>query len=392
MITPKVSIIIPCYNSSKTLQQAFESCFKQNLHPDEFEIILVDDGSIDTTPHLLHTYTQSHPNVHAVHHHINQGGGAARNSGIAVARGTYIYCLDSDNILGHNMLRRCVDFIAAHRYDGVVIQERHFFSASPTHIQHIICNDILDRPLQIQDIFEKRHPVMIDNFLFSKNAYAKTGGYPEHHGFDTQAFEIRFLVAGCTLHVCPNTMSYHRQAMAGQTTYFEREFNKGIFSINYFLIAEDMLSILSPYALNTIITYPIFTNNSLHHNLLTHMEALAQQHQLCTTHTNSVKPSLSADHFMRCITAYHTQQYDTCRQHINYLQTQYPDSEVIAYLLYRLQTTLTHPQLQGKSLEQHIHTHIHTQTKITRHILYKWYHKIPIIMKWYTVYKQWRKK
>ncbi len=97
---PKISVIIPCYNSEAFLQKAVDSVINQSLS--ELQIILVDDGSTDKTSTLLQQYKMSDNRVEVVTHHENLGLGAARNSGMAKATGEYIFFLDSDDYIHPN--------------------------------------------------------------------------------------------------------------------------------------------------------------------------------------------------------------------------------------------------------------------------------------------------
>ena len=99
---PKVSVIIPCYNSADFLKKAVDSALNQSLS--EIEIILVDDGSTDKTPTLLQHYKMSDNRIEVITHSKNLGLGAARNSAIQKASGEYIFFLDSDDYMHQNAL------------------------------------------------------------------------------------------------------------------------------------------------------------------------------------------------------------------------------------------------------------------------------------------------
>ena len=99
---PKVSVIIPAFNSQDFIQKAFDSAKQQTLQ--EIEIILVDDGSIDKTFTLLQHYKMEDNRVEVVQHSKNKGLGEARNSGIDKATGEYLFFLDSDDYIHPNTL------------------------------------------------------------------------------------------------------------------------------------------------------------------------------------------------------------------------------------------------------------------------------------------------
>lgn len=90
------SIIIPCYNSEKFVGRAIDSVLAQKF--EDCELILVNDGSLDGTLNILQKYAFICENVVCIDQK-NQGVSVARNTGIAAARGNYIYFLDSDDYM-----------------------------------------------------------------------------------------------------------------------------------------------------------------------------------------------------------------------------------------------------------------------------------------------------
>jgi glycosyltransferase involved in cell wall biosynthesis len=106
--TPLVSVVIPAYNRGWCLGEAVDSVLSQDFR--EFELIVVDDGSTDDTPHLLKGYG----GAIRVLRRENRGVSAARNRGIAAARGGLIAFLDSDDLWLPGKLRRQVDFFTSH--------------------------------------------------------------------------------------------------------------------------------------------------------------------------------------------------------------------------------------------------------------------------------------
>ena len=90
---PKVSIIMPAYNASRYVFEAVSSVLNQSYR--NFEIIVVDDGSVDETPEVLESFGER---IRVIRQH-NQGPSAARNNGLQVADGSYVLFLDSDDLL-----------------------------------------------------------------------------------------------------------------------------------------------------------------------------------------------------------------------------------------------------------------------------------------------------
>lgn len=91
-----LSIIIPVYNSDKTISKCIESILEQDLK--EKEIILIDDGSMDNSLHILLEYERKYNCVKVIAQD-NMGQGVARNNGIKIAAGNYITFVDSDDYI-----------------------------------------------------------------------------------------------------------------------------------------------------------------------------------------------------------------------------------------------------------------------------------------------------
>ena len=94
MSTPAFSIIIPVYNVEKYLPQCVDSVLSQTYN--DFELILVDDGSNDASPSICDSFVSKDTRVQVLHQK-NSGVSVARNNGIDVARGEYITFIDSDD-------------------------------------------------------------------------------------------------------------------------------------------------------------------------------------------------------------------------------------------------------------------------------------------------------
>ena len=107
--SPTVSVVIPCYNLGAYLDQAVQSVLDQSF--EDFEIIIIDDGSTDpVTRHLFTSYKRPKTRILRT---LNQGLAKARNLGIEEARGCYISCLDADDLFEPDFLRRTVEVLEA---------------------------------------------------------------------------------------------------------------------------------------------------------------------------------------------------------------------------------------------------------------------------------------
>lgn len=112
MNNPKVSVIIPIFNVQKWILNGIKYILNQDYS--NFEIILVDDGSTDNSGKICDEMASSHNNI-TVEHTENLGSGHARNIGIDMASGEYIYFFDIDDQCSNNLISTCVQrIIEAH--------------------------------------------------------------------------------------------------------------------------------------------------------------------------------------------------------------------------------------------------------------------------------------
>lgn len=104
---PTVSIVLPTYNRAQYLAETIHNLFHQEY--EDFELIVVDDGSTDETNTLLEEFED--PRLRTIRHPTNRGASASRNSGIQAARGEYVAFQDSDDRWKREKLRLQVELM-----------------------------------------------------------------------------------------------------------------------------------------------------------------------------------------------------------------------------------------------------------------------------------------
>ena len=113
---PKVSVILPIYNVEKYLRRCLDSLLCQTFT--DFEAICVNDGSPDKSLYILEEYASKDHRIKIVTQE-NQGLSMARNNGLKVAKGDYIYFLDSDDAIHQQLLEIAYHFASKHDADMV---------------------------------------------------------------------------------------------------------------------------------------------------------------------------------------------------------------------------------------------------------------------------------
>jgi len=258
----KLTIIMPCYNCSATLKEAVDSIYTQDLQI-PFEVVMVDDASTDQTWELMQKLSKEHREIRLFQHDKNLGGGASRNTAVAKSDGDFIFCLDGDDVLPPNMMQKLINYLDEKKCDGVVFEESRFFTTNTHKINGIGKNNNVGRLVNISDLFDGgAGPLTTVNFLYTKDAFETVGGYTQHHGFDTQDFGCKFLAKGLSAFICPGSYYFHRQGFKNRS-YFERVYASGEYSINTYLIYENILHLFSKEIRAFIIAYDIFENSKL---------------------------------------------------------------------------------------------------------------------------------
>lgn len=129
-VSPTVSIIVPLYNAENVISRCIDSILKQNYN--DFELLLVDDGSQDTSGSICDKYAQKDDRVRVIHKQ-NTGVSDSRNIAIQQARGTYLQFVDSDDWIAPDATGLLVS--AAQAYScGLVVSD--FYRVIDNRIAH----------------------------------------------------------------------------------------------------------------------------------------------------------------------------------------------------------------------------------------------------------------
>lgn len=126
MMNPKVSVIIPVYNTEAFVAETLQSILNQTLR--EIEVIVVNDGSTDNSLTIVNEIAKTDDRIQ-VYSQKNQGQSVARNLGLKHAKGEYIYFIDSDDLLQCDALKLCYERSEKNNldilfFDGDVFYER----------------------------------------------------------------------------------------------------------------------------------------------------------------------------------------------------------------------------------------------------------------------------
>lgn len=123
MYTPTISVIVPVFNVEQYLNECIDSILKQSFQ--DFELILIDDGSTDQSGKICDAYVKKDPRV-IVLHRANGGLSAARNTGIEIASGNYLFFVDSDDLIAPDSLERMMRVMSRENTSIVMCRKNSF--------------------------------------------------------------------------------------------------------------------------------------------------------------------------------------------------------------------------------------------------------------------------
>ena len=218
-----ISFIIPAYNCEGTITESIMSIINTNLNKGD-EIIIVDDASTDNTASVIRNMKDKYDVIKIFTHTSNKGSAAAsRNTGIRNAMFEVMFCLDADNILEPNSIRRLLRYMVEKQADIATTRELWYFKDNIKVVTHKI---IYKDQVELQDALAGTYwPGPSGNYMFTKESWESAGGYDESIGgaYDSWAFGIKQLLTGSIMLTVPGTYYLHRY---GYDSTFIRDSSK----------------------------------------------------------------------------------------------------------------------------------------------------------------------
>lgn len=135
----KVSVIIPAFNSESSIIRAIDSCLSQSYQ--HCEVIVINDDSTDKTDELVRAkYSRNHQII-LINKEKNQGVGKARNTGLTLASGDYVYFLDADDYLDESAIQLMVETMESVHADVAISGYKIFTGSKTIHVKPSIDHD-----------------------------------------------------------------------------------------------------------------------------------------------------------------------------------------------------------------------------------------------------------
>lgn len=197
--SPRVSVVIPCYNAGPHLLEAVDSVRAQTLT--DWEVVVVDDGSTDpATRAALATCAAGGAQVIRTE---NRGLPSARNTAIAAACGRYILPLDADDRIAPTLLQEAVAVLDHRPEVGIVYCQAEFFGA--------LCGAWDLPPFSLREML--LHNLIFASAMFRKADWQEVGGYKPSmkYGWEDWEFWLSLLELGRQVYRIPQPLFFYRR-------------------------------------------------------------------------------------------------------------------------------------------------------------------------------------
>ena len=256
---PEVSVIVPVYNVEKYLNRCIDSILNQTFT--DFELILIDDGSIDSSGKICDEYAEKDSRIKVIHKK-NAGVSAARNTGIDLAIGKYIMFVDSDDYIDREML---FDMIALDPAD-IICSGLKFVSADGG-----VIIDYTEKAISniTMDVFLKKYFVVMEqkyilsgpyNKLFKKEVIDKYKIYfDENISICEDGLFVTMFLKNCNT-ISNVDKSYYNYVQYGKNTLMCRYNNNAIEAAE--LLYNTKLDLLSCLSKNELLIIKSYLDNS----------------------------------------------------------------------------------------------------------------------------------
>jgi len=223
---PEVSVVAAVYNVEKYLPKCIESLLAQTYR--DFELILVNDGSRDSSPLICRQYAEKDSRILVIDQE-NGGLSAARNTGIAAAKGKYIQFIDSDDYVEPDLLERCVNKLEETDADMVVFDFRQAYLdgtgeviRSPFDEERIYC--LAEHPELLTDLKNAAWNKMYRTALFTETGIR----YPMRKYYEDLGTTYRLIARCRRIAFLHEPLYNYLQDRPGNITH---SFNRSVYDI-----------------------------------------------------------------------------------------------------------------------------------------------------------------
>ena len=228
-----VSIITPCYNGKKYLDNYFQSILAQTYRP--LELIFINDGSTDQTEEIALSYRTKLMDCGIAFEYIyqkNKGQAAALNRGLKLFRGDYLTWPDADDVMKPTCIERKVDYLERHPNVGIVVSNGTYYDPNSGKTTDVM-NEVYTGPLNIfENLLDiKQIPGVPSQYMVSRSLLKKC--YPDFNIYESRAGQNWQILVPCASNSLAGvinedlfTITEHQDSHSRQKKTIEQEYQR----------------------------------------------------------------------------------------------------------------------------------------------------------------------
>lgn len=290
----KVSIITPVYNAERYLRRALESLLQQSFG--DFEAICVNDGSTDMSLEILREYEEKDARI-KIFSQDNAGGSAARNAGLAQAKGEYVMFLDADDEYSHTIIEHAYSRAVEANVDIVLYNFARFVGkpsklAVVSKIAPHASTDIFTKDTYGERIFND-FATITWNKLIKRSVLTESGVEFDEtlsHNHDVD-FSIRLMLAAKTYAWLDEVGYFYRSNDAGLTATRRDD------PTNVLRILMNLRKIATKYDARVLQSFDRYVIDMISGTLAKYSRSKQKQEQVFLYAYNTVIPAIKPDTF-----------------------------------------------------------------------------------------------
>ncbi len=301
---PRISVIIPVYNSGKYLARCLDGMEAQTFS--EFEVLVVDDKSTDDSREIVKSYQARDPRINLIALDVNVGSGIARNAGIDRARGEYLSFIDCDDTVSPNFLEEL--------YKSAKKSEADIAKCTCMDIKNGICS-LASRPSAVKarldsgkdilhSLYISEHWSMIYKRSFLEEHHIRYGEARVSHD-SVFLFKVRYFAK--SFEPAENAVYYYHQNEGSAVhTFTEKRFFNSLQSVSEMVdfinevdpFSEPLLKSLSGYLSRQI---PVYSYMCVQDGLREHAAAFAQRVCAILSKLKNIDALIELDYSVRVL-------------------------------------------------------------------------------------------
>ncbi len=204
---PLVSILVPCFNHELYIEECLLSILKQDY--DNFELIVVNDGSTDASAEKIEALRETHG--FQFYQQENKGVSAALNNALSHARGEFVITHDSDDVMLAGRIRRQVSYMLDHPEVGLLGAKVIYIDSNGTPLKHKIASNAHVQRWSFDQLLADAYAVGAPVAMYRREAIDRVGGYDPSIKVQDFQMTLRIAESGYQVDILPDRVTLYRR-------------------------------------------------------------------------------------------------------------------------------------------------------------------------------------